>query len=440
MPSPGSPAEGSSNVMRSVSKLVRRYSHVNWALSDQALVSCANFANGILLARYLGITEFGLFTLAWLVLEFSLNLQGTMMTTPMLSIGAKKSGVDAQRYFGAVIASHLALSAMTSAALFLGVLIYDALFHGNQYSSLALPLSVAAWAANVQYFLRRYAFVRGMPFVAFISDFCRYSIQLGTLIWLFETTEMDSEGVLLVIGCAAIFALVPGSYLLWPVKFDRKELSEMARRHWHFSKWLVPSTLLNWGVGNLFIVAAGAMLGAAAVGSMKAAQNIVGISHILMLGLENVAPISAARRYHASGGPALSRYLVRFTVLGGSAMALIIGLASIAPDFLLRVIYGSEFEGQGYLVRWWCFIYFFVFLAVPPRIGLRTLEHTRPIFLQNLYLSALSLAIFYPMITNFEIIGVMVGLSVIQVLRFGILTLSYRKRLAAIGEDGTIKR
>ena len=32
---------------------------INWALADQAMLSGINFLTGILLARYLGITEFG---------------------------------------------------------------------------------------------------------------------------------------------------------------------------------------------------------------------------------------------------------------------------------------------------------------------------------------------------------------------------------------------
>jgi hypothetical protein len=38
------------------------------------------------------------------------------------------------------------------------------------------------------------------------------------------------------------------------------------------------------------------------------------------------------------------------------------------------VIYGDEFNGQGYLVRWWCAIYLFEFLAIPAQMGLRTIE------------------------------------------------------------------
>ena len=43
-----------------------RYRHINWALADQGVVSGINFLTGIMLARFLGLEEFGRFTLAWM--------------------------------------------------------------------------------------------------------------------------------------------------------------------------------------------------------------------------------------------------------------------------------------------------------------------------------------------------------------------------------------
>jgi len=48
-------------VIKKVYSLACSYSHVNWALADQAMVSGSNFITGILLARTLGIAEFGRF-------------------------------------------------------------------------------------------------------------------------------------------------------------------------------------------------------------------------------------------------------------------------------------------------------------------------------------------------------------------------------------------
>lgn len=419
-------------MIRLVSKLARRNAHLNWALSDQALVSGANFLTGILLARYLGIEEFGRFTLAWLVLEFVLNLQATMVITPMLSIGAKQTGEKADKYFSATLISQISLGFISSILLLIGVLVADAVFYDGRYSALAIPISIATLAANLQHFLRRYAFTRRAPVIAFGSDFMRYAIQIGVLIWLFRMTSLDAGHVLFIITFAGFISLLPGIRLMWPIKTDRPAFKEMARRHWNFGKWLIPSTLLTWTLYNLFIAATGAILGAAAVGGIRATQNIVAVSHILILGLENIVPVMAARHFQESGGPGLTRYLLKFSIFGGMAMGAIVVAASIAPDYLLEVIYSDEFAGEGYLVRWWCVVYLFEFFAIPALIGLRTMEQTRPIFIQNLWLSVFSVLICYPLIVTFDKVGVMVGLTIITALKCFILTWYFRKRVRAI--------
>ena len=75
-------------------RLLTRYSHVNWALADQAMVSGVNFLTAILLARYLGIEEFGRFTLAWMAVLIAYSIQYAMIIAPMMSIGPKQSAAE----------------------------------------------------------------------------------------------------------------------------------------------------------------------------------------------------------------------------------------------------------------------------------------------------------------------------------------------------------
>ena len=71
-------------------RLLTRYSQINWALTDQAMVSGVNFLTGIVLARYLGIEEFGRFTLAWMAVLLVNSLQSGLIVQPMMSIGPKQ--------------------------------------------------------------------------------------------------------------------------------------------------------------------------------------------------------------------------------------------------------------------------------------------------------------------------------------------------------------
>ena len=46
--------KGNLNLIQTAARFLSRYSHINWALADQTMVSGINFLTGILLARFLG--------------------------------------------------------------------------------------------------------------------------------------------------------------------------------------------------------------------------------------------------------------------------------------------------------------------------------------------------------------------------------------------------
>ncbi len=82
-------------IIQLAARLLARYSHVNWALADQTMVSGVNFLTGILLARYLGVEEFGRFTLAWMAVLFVNGIQHAAINSPMMSIGPKQPEAEA---------------------------------------------------------------------------------------------------------------------------------------------------------------------------------------------------------------------------------------------------------------------------------------------------------------------------------------------------------
>ena len=63
-----------------------------WALTDQSVVSATNFLTNVMLARFMGLREFGVFALAWMSVLFVNSLQSALMIAPMMSIGAQAGG------------------------------------------------------------------------------------------------------------------------------------------------------------------------------------------------------------------------------------------------------------------------------------------------------------------------------------------------------------
>src|SRR3954469_24362439 len=97
--------------------LLLRPSSELWALADQALISGMNFGTSVLLARTLGLEQFGVFSLGWLAVLFVNSLQMSLVISPMISIGPKLEDEEAPRYYAAVGVQQLSIAALCATGI-----------------------------------------------------------------------------------------------------------------------------------------------------------------------------------------------------------------------------------------------------------------------------------------------------------------------------------
>lgn len=401
--------------------LLVRYSHVNWALADQGMVSAANFATTILLARFLGLEEFGRFTLAWMVVLMLHNFQRSLIIAPMMSIGPKQAADSQFTYYGAVVAQQAIFGAVSFVLLWGGATGAAVLFPEWNIDGLALPLAFVSVANQFHDFLRRYYFTHTRVATAFAVDAIRYPGQVAILLWLFQTVPMDSGRTLWAMTVLAVvtpiaFGVVQVRQLSW----DRDTFISVTRHHWRFSRWLVASTVVGQIRGQLVIFATGALLGASAVGALRAAQTLMGITHVVVIGLDNILPVKAARHFHVGGAKALKHFVIRFMYLEelfGIAIAIAV---FVGPEFWLWLSFGEEYTGYGFLLQWIAIVELFYFPAMPIEAGLRALENTRLIFLANALSATAVVVCIYPLLTGAGVTGAVAGLLIINVVILGI--------------------
>ncbi len=419
-----------SGLIARVAGLAGRYRHVNWALADQGMVSSVNFLTGIMLARYLGLGEFGRFTLAWMAVVFVTGLQGALIVSPMMSIGPKQTPGDEPAYYGAVAVQQVVFGIAVFAFVWGGATAAAALFPQWRIGGLALPLASAALAIQCQDFLRRQFFTRGRGAVAFFSDAARYPGQLALLFWLFTTRPMDIATTLWVIAMLAALATLATLPALDRMVWRSRTFRVVAVRHWQSSKWLLGKVLMQLASSQLFIVVAGAMLGAGAVGALRATRNLMGVVNIMFLGLGNVMPIRAARHFQSGGPRALKAYVLRMTILGELAIGAVAAVMFAAPEFWLSLAFGEEFAGYGNLLRWWAVAYMVFFLHQPVISALRAIERTRAIFLAAALSSAFTVVMAYPLISLFDAAGAVAGIAFIQLAGFVVLLVALAGQLS----------
>src|SRR5215469_3007405 len=270
---------------------------VDLAIADQAIVSGANFVLGIMCARLLGMAEFGRLTLALLMVEFTCSIQFACVLQPMLFVAAKQRDDELPAYFGSLIIQQLGFGVAASILMWAGASAAAMLFPDWELDSLSVPLAAAVFAVQWQNFTRRYFFARERAMAAFVNDALRYSMQIASILVIVRTlsSSVGCETFLWMVVFGSMAANVHGA-----LRIDRTIVASSAfcssiERHWRLSRWLLPSTLLQWASSQAYQFVVGAVLGVAAAGAMRAALGIVGVLHILMLALQNFAAVQASR-------------------------------------------------------------------------------------------------------------------------------------------------
>jgi O-antigen/teichoic acid export membrane protein len=386
------------------------------ALFDQGLVSGANFVTNVLLARALGIKEYGVFALAWTAVMFANSLQYALIVTPMMSVGPKQEPEERPSYYGSVLLQEIAFALLAALTMFASVQLSTVYFPQWEVGNLALPISGATLAYLLQEFLRRYFFCTGRSKRALTTDVLSYLLQLPIIFWILHRHGANLSNVLWIIAATSFAGFVLCMRWFEPITLDAPSVRRVFVRHWRISRWLAPTAFMQWGAGNLFLLAAPVYYGAAASALLRAAGNIVGVAHVWFLGLDNVVPARAARLLHLEGVDGMLRYLKGIVLRwGGLTLAFATAVACF-PSFWLRLIYGTKYSSDGSVLRLYALLYLFVFIAGPLRAALQALEYTKPIFWAYPAMIAFSIALAGPLARTLGLNGVMLGMCAVQLI------------------------
>jgi O-antigen/teichoic acid export membrane protein len=411
-----------------------------WALTDQSVVSAANFLTNVILARFMGLREFGVFALAWMSVQFVNSIQYALVISPMMSVGPKQEKEARPSYFGAVLFHEFVLVSVCFVAVYAGLrLVGDHIRHVD-VGYLAVPLAVSAFAYQAQDFFRRYFFATMQGRRALLDDALSYVPQLPILIILHCIHRLNSVTALWAMAGTSLLGLLVGCLWYEPVAFHWSRIKSVSLQHWKIARWLTASAVLQWTSGNLFVVAAPLYYGAAAAGVLKASQNLMGATHVWFQGLDNVVPPEAARRLHEGGVQRMNAY-VRSVLFKWGGLTLLFALVmGAAPGFWLRLVYGPQMAQYGYVLRLYALFYVLFFIGAPLRAGLLALEFTAPIFWSYLAMTVFSISLAIPMARWLRLEGVMIGLLGTQVIFQGIVATALVARSRRVRESGNQHR
>ncbi len=322
-----------------------------WSMVDQIIVSGLRFASTMIVGRFCGPVGLGTYVLAFsIVLAASLSHE-SLVAKPFQIFSQHVQGAKLRRYNGSTLVQMLCLAILCSliAAIFGGVFanwkLHETIPEVAFSMVLVLP-GVLLWE-----FMRRQAFSRLRMKAAAIMDGMLAVLQISSLLALGLFGQLTVSRSLLIMGACCVAVSVP--VLIWQrrsYRIVKRLLCADAMKNLSFGKWFFAGQL----VGLIQAYAVPWMLtffySAEATGILMACQTLVLLSNPILLGLANWLNPVAAREFARGGASLLIHLLNRVTVIALVLITPFVMGLWLLGDWLLRLAFGSDFEGYGHLV------------------------------------------------------------------------------------------
>lgn len=354
------------------------------AAVDQAVISVANFAATLILARYVSPTELGMYGVGFTCLRLARVIQEGVTIQPLNAFGAAMQQDEFKRYATATSLIQVILALLTAA----GVAIFGWLLvrSGNDTAG---PTVFHLWFPflfwQLQEYIRRMMYTRGNIFDALVNSTLANGVRILLMIYWVSTESLTGISGLEAIAWGSLIALLPGIWQTrsyWSTTFD--PLISSLRRNWSFGRWVMGGLFAGWLSVEFYPVLTAGMVSFAAAGAYRALQNLVAPVHVLLRATDTFLTPRAAKVFHQTGMPGLWRMLKLTYFFTGIPILGILAIAIIVPKPVLSLLYGTTYLEYSNAMVLMAMFYVLLFAYWPLQTAFKAIHVSRPIFISNL--------------------------------------------------------
>jgi O-antigen/teichoic acid export membrane protein len=381
-------------------------------LLDQAVFSGNSFIMTALLARFLGIETFGTFSYLILGGYLLMSMSNALIIQPMQVAHSKFTNDKEYKGFTVllqllvgVVLIILSLVLNTNAFPIIKVLAGINLIHvGILYS---------AWLLHD--FFRKSFLASQEIKNTIVVDCIMASIQLIGIIGLGVTHQLTLNAVIILLAASYTISSFTG-IILSGLSFQNLNLDKRyLQYHKKEGSILFVSSLLQWWSSNLFVVASGLFLGAAALGAFRLVQSMFGVLNLLLQTYENYVLPKAAKLFSKSKSES-KQYLKDITQKGAILFILILVPLFIFSKQAIFLIGGDQYIAYHHVLRGMVLLYAIIYAGYSVRIPIRILMLNNSFFIGYCISFIFSLFTFNYLLNHFNISGAIAGLIINQLL------------------------
>ena len=321
------------------------------ALADQAVFNGGNFLRGVILARMVSQSEFGLFTLGWTVILFLESGHTTLVSMPYTVYCPRLKGAELAKFTGSALVHHLFLTSSLAAVGISTSLGLTLMGNSKELSVFAWAITIGIVPILLRDHIRQLCFARLWMRAAIAVDLSTVVLQLGLLFAVFAFAELSAAVVFIIIGSGCLIVTVSWIAVYrsefrvaWP------QVRAEWKQNWLLGRWGLASAVLWVSATNLYPWMLAAFHGTSAAGVWAACLAVVALCNPPLWGLQNLVMPKASHVFAERGAGALRSFVPRAALMmGGLAMALCVLLVPIG-GWLVTAVYGDPYSGNGLLV------------------------------------------------------------------------------------------
>jgi O-antigen/teichoic acid export membrane protein len=315
-------------------------------LFDQGIVSVAGFATSVLIGRWAGKAELGLYVIGLSMVLFARGFQQQLVSTPYTIYHHRRSDSLMPAYRGSCLVLQALFIAITLAYLVIQILAARAGWISAEVVPSLIVLLIFIPAILMRELVRNYCFVHSENTSVLKIDLAISTFQVLALFGFGFFGLLSGATAWIAIGVSCALTIGYWYYRSGPVlQFAKEPLAKDLKLNWTFAKWAVsgqfvgslPTYLLPW----LLLLAAGAE----GTGLFGAGLTLVGVANIFNTGILNYLTPKAAKVYVDQGSTGLRRLMIRMYLVFLLAIGSFIVMLAVVGDWVTVSLFGSEYAG-----------------------------------------------------------------------------------------------
>jgi O-antigen/teichoic acid export membrane protein len=376
---------------------------------DQAAYSGGSFVATFMAAHVLTVADFGRYAAFTLMLYLFISMSNALVVQPFQVLYPRSGNMS--KYLGFVFWFQVAAALLVAVGLGVAGSAGLSLFAINPFYMVAI-----AWAFLMHDFLRKVFLACEQVFEALLIDVVAAGLQFALLATsMVRSTSLNLEDVLMITAISFGAGALVGICLLKPKSTTTTGWKQFAMDHYTQGRWLFLTAIIQWWVGNFFVVAAGLFLGPVALGAFRLVQSLFGILNLVLQTYENYALPKAVKLLQVSREQS-KKYLLSLSLKGIVAFGFVLVGLFIFSEQIILWVGGEKFVPYAYVVKGMAVLYFIIFVGYPVRMAVRMLVMNNVIFIGYAISLVFSLLSFRMLLQEYALWGAIGGLVINQLI------------------------